>query len=156
MLGRNENSARIKFAPNPEVPADARFGFTAQTGAVGGRLATIDALSGCMVSSPDGVCFRPANLRVPRSHFHPGLSDEVCRMSATDPMASGEEPRTAEELRAAARAQFAEMEKYQWCLGVQLGRDPLLERSKDEIRAEWIAKHAADFRAWWEAARRGR
>lgn len=70
---------------------------------------------------------------------------------------AAEELRAREDRRACARAQILEMEKYRWCLGVQLGRDPLLDRTRDEICAEWIERHAADFRAWWEShGRHGR
>ena len=63
---------------------------------------------------------------------------------------------TEEELRDSARAQIAEIEKYRWCLGVQLGRDPLLDRTKQEICEEWIAKYAAEFRLWWDTSARVR
>jgi hypothetical protein len=63
---------------------------------------------------------------------------------------------TEREIRESALAQRTEMEKYQWCLGVQLGRDPLLDRTQNEIFIEWILLYAADFRAWWEVNERHR
>jgi hypothetical protein len=59
----------------------------------------------------------------------------------------------AEERRACARAQIHEMEKYRWYLGERLGHDPLLDRTRNEICAEWIARYAAEFRAWWDSRR---
>jgi hypothetical protein len=47
------------------------------------------------------------------------------------------------------RAQIQEIEKYKWCLGVQLKRDPLLDRSYDDICLEWIRLYAAEFRKHW-------
>ena len=47
------------------------------------------------------------------------------------------------------KAQIREIEKYKWCLGVQLKRDPLLDRSYDDICLEWIRLYAAEFRKHW-------
>lgn len=47
------------------------------------------------------------------------------------------------------KAQIQEIERYKWCLGVQLKRDPLMDRSYDDICLEWISRHAADFRKHW-------
>jgi hypothetical protein len=47
------------------------------------------------------------------------------------------------------KAQIHEIEKYKWCLGVQLKRDPLLDRSYDDICLEWIRLYAAEFRKHW-------
>ena len=46
-------------------------------------------------------------------------------------------------------AEIQEMEKYKWCLGVQLQHDPLKDRSLNDIYCEWIDKYAADFRKFW-------
>jgi len=47
-------------------------------------------------------------------------------------------------------AEILEMEKYKWCLGVQLQHDPLQDHSLNEIYCEWIDKYAAEFRKQWE------
>jgi hypothetical protein len=53
-------------------------------------------------------------------------------------------------LRLLARAQLKEIDIFKWNLGVQLGHDPLLDRSMNEIAEEWITRHGAAFRAWWD------
>jgi hypothetical protein len=74
--------------------------------------------------------------------------------STTGRATAHEDPAATEwKLRESACAQIKEIEKYRWYLGERLGRDPLLDRTKEEICAEWIAKHAAAFRAWWETTR---
>ena len=47
------------------------------------------------------------------------------------------------------KAQIHEIEKYKWCLGVQLKHDPLLDRSYNDICMEWIRLYAAEFRKNW-------
>ena len=58
------------------------------------------------------------------------------------------------DLLESLRAEIEEIEKYKWCLGERLGHDPLLDRSMNDICQEWISKHAADFRKWWQNERR--
>jgi hypothetical protein len=58
------------------------------------------------------------------------------------------------ELLESLRAEIEEIEKFKWCLGVQLGHDPLLDRSMNDICQEWITKYAADFRKWWQKSRK--
>jgi hypothetical protein len=43
-----------------------------------------------------------------------------------------------------------EIEKYRWCLGITLCRDPLEDRSINDICIEWISRYAAEFRETWE------
>jgi hypothetical protein len=49
------------------------------------------------------------------------------------------------------KAQIAEVEKYKWLLGEQIGHDPLQDKTLNEIYTEWIQKYAADYRKWWES-----
>lgn len=42
------------------------------------------------------------------------------------------------------------MENYRWNLGTQLCRDPLNDRSINDICIEWITQYAAEFRKQWE------
>ncbi|MBN2188100.1 MAG: hypothetical protein JW699_01500 [Chitinispirillaceae bacterium] len=57
---------------------------------------------------------------------------------------------TGDEIRKSIEAEIREMEKYKWCLGVQLRHDPLQDRSLNDIYTEWIEKYAAGFRKEWE------
>lgn len=54
------------------------------------------------------------------------------------------------DIRRCIEAEICEMEKYKWCLGVQLRHDPLQDRSLNDIYTEWIEKYAAGFRKEWE------
>jgi hypothetical protein len=56
---------------------------------------------------------------------------------------------TGDDIRKSIEAEIREMEKYKWCLGVQLRHDPLQDRSLDDIYTEWIEKYAAQFRKEW-------
>ncbi len=60
------------------------------------------------------------------------------------------EKSSEEEIKKSVEAEIREMEKYKWCLGVQLRHDPLQDRSLNDIYCEWIDKYAADFRRSWE------
>lgn len=64
-----------------------------------------------------------------------------------------EQRKQAEEIQKCIEAEIKEMEKYKWCLGVQLQHDPLQDRSLDEIYCEWIVKYAPAFRDFWEERR---
>jgi len=57
---------------------------------------------------------------------------------------------SGEEIQKSIEAEIQEMEKYKWCLGVQLRHDPLQDRSLNDIYTEWIEKYAAAFRKEWE------
>jgi hypothetical protein len=57
---------------------------------------------------------------------------------------------SGEEIQKSIEAEIQEMEKYKWCLGVQLQHDPLQDRSLNDIYTEWIEKYAAGFRKEWE------
>jgi len=46
-------------------------------------------------------------------------------------------------------AQIDEMNKYKWCLGEQLHRDPLELYTLDEIFCMWIDQNAEVFRENW-------
>lgn len=46
--------------------------------------------------------------------------------------------------------QIIEMEKYKWCLGVELNHDPLNDKTLNEIYCEWIQKNGEEFRKRWE------
>lgn len=83
-----------------------------------------------------------------------GISSPVRAEPAVS--SAADEAQSLLERRACARAQLEEIEKYRWYLGEQLGRDPLLDRTHNDICLEWIARHAAAFRAWWESGRGGR
>jgi hypothetical protein len=54
------------------------------------------------------------------------------------------------DMQKSIMVQLEEIDKYKWYLGEALKRDPLQDRSYDDICMEWIQKHAADFRKWWE------
>lgn len=60
-----------------------------------------------------------------------------------------------EEINKSIEAEIHEMEKYKWCLGVQLQHDPLRDRSLNDIYCEWIDKYAADFRKFWSDKKTG-
>jgi hypothetical protein len=53
---------------------------------------------------------------------------------------------TSEQLLDFLKLEIQEMEKYKWCLGVQIGHDPLNDRSIEEIYCEWINKNGEQFR----------
>lgn len=55
-----------------------------------------------------------------------------------------------ERLRRFLEDEKEEIEKYRWRLGIQLCRDPLEDRSINDICLEWISKYAAEFRDNWE------
>jgi hypothetical protein len=71
-----------------------------------------------------------------------------------EPAAGGATPApgesSGEEVRLSLEAEIREMEKYKWCLGVQLQHDPLQDRSLNDIYTEWIDKYAAEFRKHWQ------
>jgi len=48
------------------------------------------------------------------------------------------------------QAQIAEMERFKWFMGEQMGHDPLRDRSINDIYCEWIVQYGAAFRKWWE------
>ncbi len=54
-----------------------------------------------------------------------------------------------DEMRVFAKRQLEEIDKYKWCLGEQLGHDPLYDRTYDDIACEWISIHGAEFRDTW-------
>jgi len=54
------------------------------------------------------------------------------------------------ELKAFAKAQLREIQKYRAQLSIQLGRDPLRDRTFNEIAIEWIANNSSRFRSQWE------
>lgn len=54
-----------------------------------------------------------------------------------------------DEFKVYATKQVEEINKYKWCLGVQLGHDPLQDRCLNDIAREWIEQYAADFRRQW-------
>jgi hypothetical protein len=54
-----------------------------------------------------------------------------------------------DEFRVYAAMQVEEINKYKWCLGVELGHDPLQDRCLNDIAREWIERYAADFRRRW-------
>ena len=58
--------------------------------------------------------------------------------------------RAEKKLRKFLLAQMSEIDKFKWDLGVQLCRDPLEDRTLNQICLEWIDKHAAEFREAWE------
>jgi hypothetical protein len=66
-----------------------------------------------------------------------------------EPVAGNPKP-SEEEIQKTLEAEIREMEKYKWCLGVQLQHDPLQDRSLNDIYTEWIEKYAAEFRKHWD------
>jgi hypothetical protein len=54
------------------------------------------------------------------------------------------------EFRYFMEEQRHEIEKYKWCLGIELHHDPLNDRSLYEIAQEWLDKFAGRFRKEWE------
>lgn len=77
------------------------------------------------------------------------MSEDKSRNEKTEVPDSGKI--SEEEIRRCVEAEIQEMEKYKWCLGVQLRHDPLQDRSLNEIYCEWIEKYAAEFRKSWAA-----
>jgi hypothetical protein len=71
-----------------------------------------------------------------------------------EPAAGGDasSPKTSPEddVRRSLEAEIREMEKYKWCLGVQLQHDPLKDRSLNDIYTEWIDKYGEEFRRHWQ------
>jgi hypothetical protein len=57
---------------------------------------------------------------------------------------------SGDDIRESLEAEIQEMEKFKWCLGVQLQHDPLNDRSLNDIYTEWIEKYAAGFRKEWQ------
>jgi hypothetical protein len=55
-----------------------------------------------------------------------------------------------QRLKTFLKAEQVEIEKYKWCLGIQLCHDPLNDKSINDICIEWIIKYAAEFRNSWE------
>jgi hypothetical protein len=43
------------------------------------------------------------------------------------------------------KAQYKEIENYIWCLGVELGHDPTIDKSRGELELEWISKFSVLF-----------
>lgn len=54
-----------------------------------------------------------------------------------------------EDFKNCLYAQFEEIMKYKWCLGVEMKRDPLECMSMNEISLQWIEKYAKLFREYW-------
>ena len=44
-------------------------------------------------------------------------------------------------------AQRQEIDKFIWCMGVELGRDPRTEYSESELGCMWVTLYAAQFAA---------
>lgn len=57
---------------------------------------------------------------------------------------------TPKDLKDFMNDQCKEIEKYKWCLGIQLHHDPLLDRSYNEICSEWINNFSIQYRKEWE------
>ena len=55
-----------------------------------------------------------------------------------------------EKLKQFLNDEMAEIERYKWCLGVQLCHDPLEDKSINDICFEWITQYAKEFREAWE------
>jgi len=53
------------------------------------------------------------------------------------------------DLNEALQEEIKEIEKYKWYMGEKLRRDPLTDRSMNDIAREWIEQHAAEFRSSW-------
>lgn len=96
----------------------------------------------------DGVC--------DAAEAPPAVEPTRFQRSSDEGDACLEDALSEQELRESARAQLEEIARYQWYLGERLGRDPLLDRTREDIALEWIALYAADFRREWERIRRGR
>jgi len=67
-----------------------------------------------------------------------------------------EDGMSRDEMKLYASMQIQEIERYKWCLGVQLGHDPLRDRELNAIAMEWIDHYAAGFRAEYESHRQRR
>jgi len=74
------------------------------------------------------------------------------RQNSDDPR----HPYSEQDLRESAQATWEEFLRHKWRMGVQLGHNPLDDRSVNELFADWIAQHAAGFRQHWEEQRRER
>ena len=51
------------------------------------------------------------------------------------------------------QAQYEEVQKYKWYLGERLHRDPLQDRTFDEIYQEWYATYGKEYRKEWYESR---
>jgi hypothetical protein len=87
-----------------------------------------------------------------RSHrSRPGGRSRRHRIKEEFPMTANMIPDLPDwALRELLRAEREQIDIFKWNLGVQLGHDPLLDRSMTEIAEEWITKHVVAFRAWWD------
>lgn len=43
------------------------------------------------------------------------------------------------------QAQTEEIQKFIWCLGVEIGHDPRQEHSDSELGLMWVSQYAGDF-----------
>ena len=57
---------------------------------------------------------------------------------------------TPEDLKNFMKDQCLEIEKYKWNLGIKLSHDPLIDRSYNDICAEWISNFSIQYRQEWE------
>lgn len=80
------------------------------------------------------------------------MDEQQEKTGAEDP--ASQKP-SGEEIQKSIEAEIREMEKYKWCLGVELRHDPLKDRSLNEIYCEWIDKYAAGFRRDWDKNKNG-
>jgi len=44
-------------------------------------------------------------------------------------------------------AQRAEIDKFIWCMGVEIGRDPRADYSESELGCMWVTLYAGEFAA---------
>ena len=63
-------------------------------------------------------------------------------------------PMSRQELRQFMAVQLAEINRYVRVLARELGRDPLAERSYNDIACEWIRSYSAQFRRSWDEGHR--
>lgn len=48
-------------------------------------------------------------------------------------------------LKAYMQAQAEEIQKFIWCMGVEIGHDPRQEHSESELGCLWVSKYAVEF-----------
>jgi hypothetical protein len=75
----------------------------------------------------------------------------TCQAASMVSTCQSNNSRDCSEMQECLRLQIVEIEKYKWCLGEAMRRDPLEVYTMNDICMEWIRNHAADFRKWWQS-----
>lgn len=113
---------------------------------VGTRLVSTDGtLVAALLSAGPGRCTESEE----RTWVHGTAGAETMAEKGSSPERKS---MTENELKTYLSAQLDEIQRFKWCLGVELNRDPLEDRTFNSICEEWISAHSASFRKHWEQA----